>query len=107
MNNPTIITYRTTDEGGTANAALVRDVFTQLHAAAPDGVRYAVLQAADGTFFHLFAHASEAASDALTSLPAFEAFVAGGPANRATPPARHDLTLVGNYKMLTEPTRPA
>ena len=102
MSTPTIITYQTSAGGADANAELVGNVFRELRDAAPDGVRYAVFRTPDGTFFHLFAHADERAGEALTDLPAFAAFVSGGPAHRATPPQRHELTLVGNYGMLAE-----
>ena len=98
--NATIIRYTTKPESTERNTALVEGVFRELAAAAPDGVRYAVFRSEDGSFFHLFAHESEAAGEKLTGLPAFAAFIEGGEGRRTGPPVRSELTVVGNYRML-------
>lgn len=98
----TVIRYQTKPEATEQNATLIEDVFRELDATAPEGVRYLVLRADDGTFIHFFSYESEAANEGLTGLPAFAAFVEGGEARRAAPPVRTNVTLVGNYGMLRE-----
>jgi hypothetical protein len=97
---PTVIRYTTKPEHTQRNTRLVEDVFRELEGAQPEGVRYLVLRLDDGTFIHLVANEGDGA--ALTGLPAFEAFVAGGEERRAAPPIRADATVVGNYRMLAE-----
>ena len=97
-----VIRYQTKPEATQSNVDLIRNVFREAAAAAPEGVRYCVLQAEDGTFFHLVAYESEAANEGLTGLPAFKAFAEGGEARRAGPFDRRAVTVVGNYRMLTD-----
>jgi hypothetical protein len=97
-----IIRYQTKPEATERNAELAAGVFRDLEAAAPDGVAYAVLRAEDGTFFHIVSYESEATNEQLTGLPAFAAFLEGGAERRMAPPARSDLTVVGNYRMLAK-----
>lgn len=100
MKHHLVIRYQTKPEATQRNVELIRDVFREAEAAAPEGVRYCVLQTADGTFYHFVAYDSEAANEGLTGLPAFAAFVDGGEARRVAPPERHEVTVVGNYRML-------
>ena len=95
------VTYQAKPEASERNTQLIQDVFRELAAAAPNTVRYAVLRAEDGTFIHLVAHESDD-HGALTNLPAFKAFQAGGAACRATDPVFSDVTVVGNYRMLPD-----
>ncbi len=92
--------YETKPEATERNAELVGNVFRELEAAAPEGVRYLVLCGAENTFYHFVAYESEEANDQLTELPAFKAFVEGGEARRVAKPAGGDITIVGNYGML-------
>lgn len=96
-----VIRYQTKPEATQLNAELIRDVFREAAAAAPEGVRYCVLQAGD-TFYHLVAYESDAANAGLTGLPAFKAFAEDGEARRAAPFQRSEVTVVGNYRMLPE-----
>ncbi len=98
----TVIRYQTKPEATQRNTELVEDVFRELAAAAPSGVGYAVLRAADGTFTHLVAYENEGDSAAITGLPAFAKFIEGGEDRRIAAPDRNDVTLVGNYRMLPE-----
>ena len=97
-----VISYQAKPEATQRNIELIQAVFRDLSAAAPDTVRYAVLRAEDGTFFHIVSHENPDDNSAITSLPAFAAFQAGGPACRATQPAFANVTVVGNYRMLPE-----
>jgi hypothetical protein len=94
--------YQTKPEATEQNMQLVENVFKELKAAAPSGVRYAVLRGDDGTFIHCVAYESEAANDQLTELPAFKAFVEGGADRRIAKPEGGDVTIIGNYGLLVE-----
>jgi hypothetical protein len=96
----TVIRYQTKPEATQHNTELIENVFRELEAAAPDGVRYLALRTADGTFIHFFAYEHEGDDDAITGLPAFAAFVAGGAERRTGPPDRADVTVIGDYRML-------
>lgn len=102
MKHHLVIRYQAKPEATQRNAELIRDVFRELAAAAPEGVRYCVLQSADGTFYHLASYESEAANERLTGLPAFAVFQGGGEARRIAPPQRHDVSVVGNYRLLPD-----
>lgn len=96
-----IIRYTTKPEATQQNAELIENVFRELHAAAPEGVHYAVLQDGDA-FFHLVAYEDEADNERLTASASFRAFAGGGEARRATPPVRSDVRIVGNYGLLAK-----
>jgi len=95
---PNLIRYRTKPEKTGENETLIKGVFAELHAKSPEGVRYAVLKLADGSFFHLVA--VEAQPNPILSLEAFQAFQKEV-RNRATDaPQSGEVTIVGNYRML-------
>jgi hypothetical protein len=98
----TIIRYQTKPEATARNTELVQDVFRELSAAAPEGARYLVLRAEDGTFFHIVAYENDEAQNAITGLPAFAAFGKDGAERRIDPPIFADVTVVGNYRLLKE-----
>jgi hypothetical protein len=97
-----IIRYQTKPEATQRNIELVENVFREVQAAAPQGVRYLVLRAEDGTFFHIVDSESEAANAGLTGLPAFAAFSKDGGVRRVEPPVFTEVTVVGNYRMLAD-----
>jgi len=97
-----VIRYQTKPEATQHNTELIENVFREAAAAAPKGVQYCVLRTDDGTFFHFVAYENEEANEGLTGLPAFEAFLAGGEARRLGAPDRREVTVVGNYRLLTE-----
>lgn len=93
-----IVRYRTYPQHAEENAALVRGVFEALASARPEGLRYEALRAADGvTFTHVVTVDETLPVHPLTSLPAFQAFVAGIRARCAEPPAPAEFQLVGRY----------
>jgi len=98
----TVISYQAKPEATQRNIELIQNVFRELSAAAPDTVGYAVLRTADGTFYHIVSYENPDDNSALTKLPAFATFQAGGAACRATTPTFADVTVVGNYRMLPE-----
>ena len=58
----TLIRYKTKPEMADRNAALIAEVFAELKAAKPEGVRYLSLRLEDGTFVHFVETAADAAS---------------------------------------------
>ena len=94
-----LITYQAKPDRAAENEQLVRGVFEELQAAAPDGIRYAVLRLADDRFVHLVAVEQDGSS--LTSLPAFQRFLSGID-ERRTDRSENELGVVGNYRMLAE-----
>src|SRR5204863_4714073 len=96
-----LIRYRTKPEQTDENERLIKGVFAELHAKSPEGVRYAVLKLADGSFFHIVA--SEAERSPIPQMDAFKAFQGGVKDRCLEPPQSAEVTIVGNYRMLGEP----
>src|SRR5262249_51052000 len=61
-----VVRYQTRPEAADENARLIADVFRELEAKAPEGLRYLVLRLADGGFVHVVEQAEGAPS--LTTL---------------------------------------
>jgi hypothetical protein len=99
----TLIRYKAKPELADKNAELIAEVFTELQAAKPEGIRYLSLRLDDGTFIHFVETATEDGSSALTKLAAFQAFQSGVRERCAEPPQFQTATVVGNYRMLGEP----
>ena len=96
----TVIRYRAKPEAADRNAGLVEQVFEELKAKAPQGVRYLVLRLEDDSFVH-FVETEEGATP-LPSLEAFKAFQAGIRDRCIEPPVPNGASIVGNYRMLSE-----
>jgi hypothetical protein len=97
----TLIRYKTRPEMADTNAALIAEVFAELKASKPDGVRYLSLRLDDDSFVHFV----ETENDATTTVPgltAFKAFQAGIRERCIEPPQAAGATIVGNYRMLDE-----
>jgi hypothetical protein len=94
----TLIRYQTKPEKTEENKRLIQDVFRELHAASPQGVRYVSFADDDGNFFHLVTVQSE--DNPIPALPAFKRFQAEIKERCATPPEFHEFTIVGNYRAL-------
>jgi hypothetical protein len=102
MMKRTLIRYRTKPELADQNAALIAAVFAELKAAKPEGVRYLSLRLDDGAFVH-FVETEADAAGVLQNLPAFKAFQSGIRERCIEPPQPGSATIVGNYRMLSEP----
>jgi hypothetical protein len=98
----TLIRYRTKPELADRNAALIANVFAELKALSPEGIRYLSLRLEDGGFVH-FVEAEADAAGVLTGLPAFKAFQEGIRDRCIEPPQPGSAIIVGNYRMLSEP----
>jgi radical SAM superfamily enzyme with C-terminal helix-hairpin-helix motif len=96
----TLIRYKTRPDAADQNAELIEKVFEELKAKAPTGVRYLSLRLDDNTFIHLVE--AEEGSTPLPSLDAFKAFQSGIRERCIEPPLPNGVTIVGNYRMLSE-----
>jgi hypothetical protein len=97
--SPRLIRYRAKPDKADENQRLVEGVFHELHAKAPDNVRYLVLRLSDGTFCHFV----DDDAKVVPKYDAFAAFQRGGAERRLDEPEQLAATVVGNYRMLREP----
>jgi len=95
-----IVRYQTKPEATAENQRLIENVFTELRAAAPDGIRYAAFRLPDGSFVHLVESVDGTAS--LTELPAFRSFASAARERCLEPPQSSEATVVGSYRMFGE-----
>jgi hypothetical protein len=98
----TLVRYKIKPEQVQENARLIKQVFQELKAKSPDGVRYVVLQLDDGTFVHFATVESTDGAHPITSLEAFRAFQSGINERCMELPQSGDATIVGNYRMVGE-----
>jgi hypothetical protein len=97
----TLIRYKTKPEMADTNAALIAEVFAELKAVRPEGVRYLSLRLDDDSFVH-FVETEDDAPVTLPSLAAFKAFQADIRQRCIEPPQAGGAIIVGNYRMLNE-----
>ena len=91
-----IVRYRVKPDRVAEHEALVRDVFTALDQAKPDGLKYGAFKQADGvSFVHIAVIA--AAKNPLDDLEAFRAFGAKIRDRCDEPPVVTELSAVGAY----------
>lgn len=96
----TLIRYRTHEHSSAENQRLVEDVFRELQARAPKGLRYMALRLDDGSFVHLVE--SNDGDSPLPQLDAFKLFQSGIRERCAEPPQPRTAIIVGNYRMLDD-----
>jgi hypothetical protein len=97
----TLIQYRVKPGRAAENEGLIRAVFEELRAAAPDGVRYAAFRLEDGlSFAHLVSVESAEARDRLRGLAAFKAFAANARDRCDVEPSSQPLLVVGSYRLV-------
>ena len=96
---PTLIRYRTKPERAKENTDLVKEVFAELKAKEPEGLRYLVLRLDDDTFVHLVATEGDVQSP-FSGIEAFRSFQTGVRDRCLDPPEPNRATIVGNYRML-------
>lgn len=97
-----LIRYKTRPEKTAENTRLIENVFRELQAKAPEGVRYLALELGDGTFVHYVAVETPDGSNPIPALEAFRAFQSGIRERCSEPPQSADATVIGNYRMLGE-----
>ncbi|HTA39743.1 MAG TPA: hypothetical protein VK760_11725 [Candidatus Acidoferrales bacterium] len=95
----TLIRYQTKPGKAEENTRLIQDVFRELHAAAPEGVRYVSFSDEDGNFFH-FVTAQSDDDNPIPKLAAFKRFQAEIRDRCASGPEFHEVEIVGNYRAL-------
>jgi len=100
----TVVRYRARPEHAQENVRFIENVFRELHAKSPDGVRYLVLKLADDTFIHFVTAETEDGTSPIPKLEAFRAFQDGIKARCMEPPESREAMIVGNYRVLTERT---
>jgi len=87
-----VIRYRTRPEAAEENQRLVENVFAELAAAAPPGLRYSTFRLADGvTFVHVLDGAG------LPELAAFQEFQRAIGDRLDGDLTREDATVIGSY----------
>jgi len=93
-----MVSYTLKPDRVAENERLARAVYDELRATRPAGLRYATFRLGDGvSFVHIVAHEEAGGANALTALPAFQAFAAGVKDRCASPPVRVELNEIGSY----------
>jgi hypothetical protein len=98
----TLVRYRTKSGKASENERLIRDVFRDLAAKSPAGVRYMALRLEDDSFIHFVELDASDPANPLLGLEAFQAFQAGIRERTVEPPVLSPVTILGNYRMLAE-----
>jgi hypothetical protein len=96
----TIVRYRTKPDMADDNQRLIENVFAELQAKAPEGIRYMVMKLDDGTFMHFVIVESDDDANPLSRLEAFQSFRSGIAERCIEQPQTGAATIVGNYRML-------
>ena len=93
-----MVRYKLKPDRVAENERLARAVYDALRETRPTGLRYATFRLGDGvSFVHIVSHEEAAGANALTALPAFQAFTAGVRDRCATAPVRVELNEIGSY----------
>src|SRR5215218_4922902 len=95
----TLIRYQTHPDRTEENERLIKAVFAELEATAPEGVRYAALALGDGSFVHFVEVDTKDGSNPLSKIAAFAAFQRGIQERCLEQPKSQPATIVGNYRM--------
>jgi hypothetical protein len=97
MSRTVIVRYRTSPEAAEENRRLVEQVYAELSATDPGGLRYATFRLADGvTFVHV--SIQEGPENPLTQSEAFAEFQRRIADRCVEPPAPSEATIVGSYR---------
>lgn len=98
MSSTVVVRYTPTEDRADENQQLVENVFAELDAADPGGVRYATFRLADGTFVHIaMIEGDENPLGELAEFGEFQAEIM----DRCAPgdgPNPQPATLVGSYR---------
>ncbi|HEY1722383.1 MAG TPA: hypothetical protein VGG27_14165 [Magnetospirillaceae bacterium] len=90
-----LVRYKTKPECADENARLIGEVYKELAAKAPVGLRYMTLRLPDGTFIH-YATIPEGVPS-VTALESFKRFDAGIKDRCVEPPVGAEPVVVGSY----------
>ena len=84
-----MVSYKLKPDRVAENEQLAAAVYAALREARPAGLRYATFRLDDGvSFVHVVSHEEADGANALTALPAFQAFAAGVKDRCVEPPRR-------------------
>jgi hypothetical protein len=98
MSKATIVRYQTTVEAAAENQRLVEQVYAELAANDPGGLRYATFRLDDGvTFVHVAI--VEGDENPLATTAAFQAFQAGLADRLTDGPDPQGAVIVGSYRL--------
>jgi hypothetical protein len=92
-----VVRYRTNPQDAAENARLIRDVFAELAAGQPAGLRYAAYRLDDGVSFVHVAELDDGDRNPLLDSAAFARFQSGIKDRCADGPAASDATVIGSY----------
>jgi hypothetical protein len=93
-----VVQYTTRPDRADENQALVEQVFAELAAAQPEGLRYATFRLADGaSFVHVASVDTADGANPLLDIAAFGEFQRGIPDRMVEGPVVADATMVGSY----------
>jgi hypothetical protein len=93
-----MVSYTLKPDRVAENERLASAVYEALRESRPAGLHYATFRLGDGvSFVHIVSHEESQGVNALTALPAFQAFAAGVKDRCVAPPVRVDLTEIGSY----------
>ena len=96
MSTAIIVRYETTVDSAAENQRLVEQVYAELRAEQPDGLRYMTLRLADGvTFVHIALR--DPAANPLSQTKAFQEFQAELGQRVTAPPDSSEASVVGAY----------
>jgi hypothetical protein len=99
MSTTVVVRYTTRVDAADENQRLVEEVFAQLAADDPGGLRYATFRLADGvTFVHIAVVEGEV--NPLSRTAAFAEFQREIGDRCVDPPVAADATLIGSYRFL-------
>ena len=97
-----VIRYRTKPESADENQRLVEDVYAELAARDPGGMRYATFRLADGvTFIHIFMTDNDETPNTMGDIAAFVEFQRELAERCVEQPAAQAATVVGSYRLLS------
>ncbi|TMR02185.1 hypothetical protein ETD83_13295 [Actinomadura soli] len=99
MSQTIAVQYHTRPDSADENQRLIEQVFAELRATAPDGLRYAVFRLADGvSFLHIAVTDTE--NNPLLGTPAFNQFTKAIGDRLAGQPIQQDATLIDSYRFM-------
>jgi hypothetical protein len=94
-----IVRYTSKPDRADENQALIEQVFAELDATGPPGLRYASFRLADGvSFVHVASVETDDGTNPLTRTPAFGEFLREIGDRCEEGPAASEATLVGSYR---------
>src|SRR5438046_10657436 len=95
-----IVRYKTRPEAAHENERLIQEVFQELQAKSPQGVRYLAMRRNDGTFIHFSIVETTDGANPILQLEAFRSFQSAHKARCIEPPQSSAATMRRKYQML-------